>query len=453
MYVVTLPSSAANDPLTYAKRAVEAGAHILEIRSDMTPDVPAFDSPLPLLIALRGNGDTLLRTHSPAYVDIKGTGSADIPENVLCIRSYHDYNGTPPLEELQTVVKELSDEGADIVKMVTTVNSYADVAVLDALQEAISSKQKRIVLGMGVRAHSTRMLSPFRNALTYTYLEEGEEAAAGQVPLALHLRTEHCTSPNVYGILGGLDVKSFSPHMQNAFNESVGYDGIFTAFLTDDLEDAWSYICKHGVNGCAVTTPWKKEIIPLLDRLDASAQEMRAVNTVVREGDEWVGFMFDSLGIVEGYPFLGDASSVAIIGSGGVVGAIIAACKKCAVSDIHVYARNEAAREELRDTWSVFASPLSALPDSTADVVICAVNTDIDPDLPPAQAGAHAIDLRYGKSTKFLEKAILRGYATHDGLPMLIHQAIAQCRLFTGTAPDLRTWHDLLHSLSFYGKQ
>ena len=49
----------------------------------------------------------------------------------------------------------------------------------------------------------------------------------------------------------------------------------------------------HGFN---VTIPHKTAIIPFLDRLDATAQAVGAVNTVVRVGAEWVGYNTDVLG-------------------------------------------------------------------------------------------------------------------------------------------------------------
>ncbi len=54
MFVVTLPASAVSDPLEFAIKAKAKGADILEIRGDLTPNVKAFESPLPLLLALRG---------------------------------------------------------------------------------------------------------------------------------------------------------------------------------------------------------------------------------------------------------------------------------------------------------------------------------------------------------------------------------------------------------------
>ncbi len=454
MFVVTLPSSAAHDPLAFAKRAREAGADLLEIRGDLTPNVPAFNSPLPLIISPRNSGESLTTNFQPSYIDLALGEKLSVPSSAILIRSFHDYKKTPSLQELLELTEQCRDEGADIIKIVTTINSYDDLATLEKLHAAVPKEQKRIILGMGMRAHYNRMLSAFQNELTYTFLDEGESAAPGQIALSLYKKTAHCKQPLVFGILGSLDVRSASPLIQNTLFAAHDVDAVFTAFLSDDLDDAMSFIKQAKVQGLSVTTPFKQDIISYLDDLDPLARELQSVNTVMCENGEYKGYNKDEYGIREGYDFLEEGSAVSILGSGGVVPAVIHVCRKKGIEDIRVFARSTQARSELERSFSIPSFDLSAVLKAQPDVLICAVNADVSLPIPTAKPDAHALDLRYGKATHFLKEAEQKGYQTHDGVPMLLHQALGQFQCFTGITPSNEDGQ-LLQSLfpMSYGKQ
>lgn len=433
MFVVTLPSQAAKNPLAFVTKAQAAGADLLEIRGDITPLVSAFDSPLPLIITPRRTGDALFRALQPAFVDLELGEEMTVPSGTRIIRSFHDRTGTPSEEDLRFIVTRLLNLKPDIVKIATTISHYADIDRLSELRDLLP-KDRRVILGMGPKAHITRMLSPFQNALTYTYLD-GKPSAPGQVPLLLHRQTTHCRTPRVFGILSGLGVQSLSPVIHNALFAQHGIDALYTSFPTDDLEETFSFITRNNISGFSVTTPFKRRILEKIDELDSLAESLQSVNTVVSENGRCKGYNTDATGLQAGYSFLRGASSVAILGSGGVVPAIIHACQALGVQGICVFARNAKEREELANRFSVRCAALSALEQATPDAMICAVNGDVSFPLPKAREGGQAIDLRYGTPTLFLSEAKKKGYRTHDGIPMLLHQALAQFRYFTGITP------------------
>lgn len=454
MLVVTLPSSAAHDPLSFVAQAKEAGADLLEIRGDLTPNVQPFDSLLPLIISPRNSGDALLARFQPTYIDLEMGETISFSLSATLIRSFHDYKKTPDVSELIAIANQCQREGADIIKIVTTINSYADLLILEKLHNAFSKEQKRVILGMGIRAHYDRMLSPLRNELTYTYLDGDEPAAPGQVPISLYSKTKHCKHPRMFGILGSLGVKSSSPLIHNAFFEAHNIDAIFTMFLSDDLEDVMRFIRQVEVQGLSITTPFKKEIVSYFDDLDPLARELGSVNTAIVKNGNYTGYNKDMDGVRDGYDFLAPGSSVAILGSGGVVPAVIHACKQKGIEDIQIFARSREVRMELEQKFSIRAFDLSEISHAKPDVLICAVNDDMSLDIPSAKTGAHAIDLRYGKATQFLSDAAEKGYRTHDGISMLLHQALGQFECFTGIRPSDEDYR-LIQSLfpALYGKQ
>ena len=161
MFVVTLPSQAAEDPLAFASKAKAAGADLLEIRGDITPLVSTFDSPLPLIISPRRKGNALLRALQPAYVDLEPGEEAAIPSGTRVIRSFHEHTGTPTANDLRSIITRLLKLNPDIVKIAATISRYADIERLSELRNLLP-KDRRVILGMGPKAHTSRMLSPFQ---------------------------------------------------------------------------------------------------------------------------------------------------------------------------------------------------------------------------------------------------------------------------------------------------
>ena len=114
------------------------------------------------------------------------------------IRSYHDYEGTDSLEALKAVVEKCVYHGADMVKIVTTAHSQADVDKVMALyswvhEEKASGNERigaladgaLIAFCMGEAGRMSRLEALAHGApFTYAALSEDEAAAPGQWPAA-----------------------------------------------------------------------------------------------------------------------------------------------------------------------------------------------------------------------------------------------------------------------------
>ena len=108
------------------------------------------------------------------------------------IRSYHDFNGTDSLEALKAIVEKCVYHGADMVKIVTTAHSGADVEKVMALYEWCRGEGDRIgaladggliAFCMGDAGWESR-LECLRHGAPYTYaaINAEEAAAPGQWP-------------------------------------------------------------------------------------------------------------------------------------------------------------------------------------------------------------------------------------------------------------------------------
>ncbi len=436
MFVVTLPPSAARHPSVFAREAKRRGAALLEIRGDLTPGLEPFASPLPILLSPRGYK---LEGFKAFAIDLEMDEVAKFkekPKTAKLILSAHFYDKTPALVRLQKTVLQMIKHRPWAVKIATEIRTYDDLLVLSALQDWLKQRgQRSIVLGMGPKAHLSRITSPLCNALTYALLDGFEPSAAGQLPLSFYALTQGRSKPRLFGILGGPHiVSSKSPLIHNALFQRHKIDALYSSFPSEDFQAAVRVLSKGGVSGLSVTAPFKRDAFDLAAHREDVVTELGVANTLIRSGKTWSAFNSDWYGIFKGYPELAKAKTVAILGSGGAVpSAILAARRASPKAVITVFARDPDKAKAALASTGVAVEYITNARKASADVVICAVSEDKTLSFPrPASASALAIDLRYGKVTRFLAAAKKAGYRTSDGTAMLIHQALRQFEIFTG---------------------
>ncbi|MFT7618832.1 MAG: shikimate 5-dehydrogenase [Planctomycetota bacterium] len=453
MFVVTLPKNRAHDAATFSRHAQKAGANLLEIRGDLTPDLPKFESSLPLLLSPRGLSLDRLPDDAPAFIDLEWNEQQDIPsEATMLIRSLHDYEKTPRFEELLPLVASMfaSKPHVTCLKVATRIRRAADLLTLKRIYEAFAPIMPICVLGMGELAWPNRILSPWVNPLSYVALDESERSAPGQLLLRDSVSLFHAHSPALFAVLGGKGLKSLSPKIHNNLFKNHHVDGYYGSWPTDHLVEDFESLAEFGLVGFSVTSPHKITMRSKMDRIDASATALPSVNTCVKEGEEWVGYQTDAEGIVNGYPEFEGIKSVAIVGSGGVVASVVDACRQLGGRRIKIFARNAGARLQLKELLQLEDGELSQLKEERWDLLIWTLPVDsADLELPEPNPGGFALDLRYGRSTAFLERAAQLGYCVSDGLRMLLNQALAQYELFCGkkaTDHDRRFLSELMKS-------
>ena len=104
-----------------------------------------------------------------------------IKKKAKCLLSFHDFDGTPPLEEMKDIVQRQLDAGADICKIVATARSFEDN--LTTLQIIAAFPRIRLVsFAMGAVGLLSRVLCPLAGGdFTYASIERGRESAPGQI--------------------------------------------------------------------------------------------------------------------------------------------------------------------------------------------------------------------------------------------------------------------------------
>jgi 3-dehydroquinate dehydratase type I len=186
------------------KKAVESGAGMLELRLDLIgekPDTlfPLIPKAIPTVVTCRPGIHSeeerlsLLKKGlelGAAYVDVETESGSDFIKDLResadrykakLIISYHNFERTPGLEDLESVMIASYEKGADLAKIATQVHGYDDLLTLLALYKIPGQK---VILGMGPQGRILRVIAPYLGGVfTFASLEEGKETAPGQLSI------------------------------------------------------------------------------------------------------------------------------------------------------------------------------------------------------------------------------------------------------------------------------
>jgi 3-dehydroquinate dehydratase type I len=101
-----------------------------------------------------------------------------------CLISFHDLESTPSLRKLIKITEEQIQSGADICKIVTTATKFEDNITLLKLISHFPGI-KITAFAMGELGRTSRLFSPLCGGyFTYGCLEEGRQAASGQISIS-----------------------------------------------------------------------------------------------------------------------------------------------------------------------------------------------------------------------------------------------------------------------------
>jgi len=251
----------------------------------------------------------------------------------------------------------------------------------------------------------------------------------------------------VAAVIGSPVRHSLSPVIHNAAFAAAGAEWVFVAFEVAPGDGAAAVRAMQvlGIGGFAVTTPHKADVAAAVDEVDPAAAALDSVNTVVRRRDGTTfGASTDGAGFVESLRAAGHdplGQRVAVVGAGAAARSVIDALGRAGASQIAVINRSEepAVRAAALSGRASVAAP-SAI--AAADLVVNATSVGMGTDELPfdvslLRPGHVVADLVYHPlETALLRAAADAGATTVDGLGMLVHQAVLQQQLWTGTRPD-----------------
>ena len=222
----------------------------------------------------------------------------------------------------------------------------------------------------------------------------------------------HSLSPQIHALLGNPDYTLFEKKEDE-----------IEAFLSGDFD---------GIN---VTIPYKKAVMPYLTHIDAEAESIGSVNTVIRKNGALCGYNTDIYGFektLERANIAFEGKKILVLGSGGAAQTVLYAAKK----------HNGAAYVVSRSGELNYGNCLSLHPDAQIIVNTTPVgmypNNGVSPFSIEGFGSLEAVvDLIYNpQRTALLLEAERRGIKTASCLDMLFYQALRACEIFFDKSYD-----------------
>lgn len=139
----------------------------------------------------------------------------------------------------------------------------------------------------------------------------------------------------------------------NYLYSETGLDYFYKAFTTSDLSGAIGGVRALGIRGCSISMPFKEDVIELVDELTTSAEAIQSVNTIVNDDGRLTAYNTDYLAVgslLESHHVSADGEC-AVVGSGGMAKAVVAALAAAGFGDGVVVARNEQAGKALAEQY------------------------------------------------------------------------------------------------------
>ena len=188
-----------------------------------------------------------------------------------------------------------------------------------------------------------------------------------------------------YLVIGNPIDHSLSPKLQNWWLKENNIDATYDKIELEvhEIKNFIQQIKEQKIAGCNVTVPFKKTVIPFLDKLSSEADKTQSVNTIVYDDGNLIGHNTDISGFeqaIKRFNFQMKDKKILILGAGGVVPSIIFALKKMKVLKITLSNRTKANAENLKSQFNDLE--IIDWGDTVAfDVVIKYDKDSVDPSL------------------------------------------------------------------------
>ncbi|XZE53910.1 shikimate dehydrogenase [Planctomycetaceae bacterium SH139] len=400
------------------------------------------------------------------YVDLEADVAATIPRygSTKRIVSHHDFVQTP--ENLADLHRHLAAQEADIVKIATMANTVDDT--LRMMDLARNAKIPTIAICMGELGTSTRILAGRLGApFTYASFSTDRRLAPGQLNYSvmrdLYRYDEIGPATQLFGVVADPVGHSHSPLIHNAAFAAQEIDARYLPFQVpiQDLEQFIKAAPGLGIRGLSVTIPHKEYALDLMTQAEAAASGIGAINTIVFDGDQRLGYNTDYRAAMEciakvfptspheELPWMGKRAL--ILGAGGVSRAIGWGLHQKGVAvtiSSRTHERAHALAEEIGgDTvmWDKRHEP-------QVDLLVNGTPVGMHPDLDNTPFRAESLNpktvvfetIYNPERTLLVKNAHQVGCTTITGVEMFVRQAAYQYRLFTDRDAPIDLMRDAL---------
>lgn len=258
------------------------------------------------------------------------------------------------------------------------------------------------------------------------------------------------------GLLGNPVEHTMSPVIHNTLSERLGKNLVYVPFHVPEGHVGQAVEGAFALNllGMNVTVPYKSQVIPFLKEIDPLAEQIGAVNTLVRTEDGYKGYNTDMPGLYramceDGVRIAGE--KVLILGAGGAARAVALLLARKEAAQILILNRsvdkalqvaeevNGIAGRQLAE--AVALADWGSLPEGEKYLAVQTTNVGMFPHVEDALVEEPAFydrihtgyDLIFNPSeTKFMRLVKANGGRAFGGMKMLLYQGIIAYELWTG---------------------
>ena len=261
---------------------------------------------------------------------------------------------------------------------------------------------------------------------------------------------------NVCALLGFPARHSMGPAIHNAAFEVLGLPLVYVAHdvTPANLAAAIAGARALGYRGLSITMPHKTAAMALVDEVDAMAQAIGCINTVVNRDGRLLGTNSDGLGALDALGRAGIATlgrRVLVLGSGGAARAVAMTVAMrgqpaemeilgVVEDELHRLRRDVGERSGMAVRASLLADGALTAAVARAELLLHCTPVGMTPDtsrslVPSAllRPELDVFDAVYNpRRTLLLEQAAARGCRVVEGMEMFLGQAMVQFERWTG---------------------
>ena len=249
-------------------------------------------------------------------------------------------------------------------------------------------------------------------------------------------------------VIGNPIEHSLSPILHNYWIKNNDIDAIYEKqkLNEDKLEQHILQVKEKKISGINVTVPFKKAIIPFLDKLSIEAERTQSVNTIYLRDNKVIGHNTDIFGFetsIKKSKYNLTDKEVLILGAGGVVPSIIFALNKMKISKIKISNRTKDKAKNLKTFFkNIEIVEWGEVPNF--DMIINATSLGlkkedkINLDFSLISKNRFFYDVIYNpRETNFLKIGKSLGNITLNGKLMFIYQALSSFNIWHKLEPNV----------------
>ena len=391
------------------------------------------------------------------YFNVPSMEDAALAFGVKIIRSFHDFEN--PVYNIRERLEKLRKTNFEIPKIAFMPKTLSDVT--QTFKEASEIKDfEHIICIMGHLGFPSRILSHKLNSyMTYTSPREtaGNTGAIGHIdPKTLNelYRFRNLSDETGICAVTGYPLKvSSSPLIHNTGYREHNMNRVFIPLVSTSFEESMEFAETLGLDGMAITIPYKGDAIGGADEVDPEVGDIGACNTLVRLIDKtWLGLNTDAYGFERALLEFLEIKKlrrrrVAIIGAGGAAHAVAYTIKKLG-GRACIFNRSLPRAKLLADRFGFDYAVLSGenldLLERYSDIIIQTTNVGMNSDgvstketnpiwFYKFKGNEHLFDIVYDpEETPVMSVARAAGCKVTNGYAMLKYQAYRQFKYFTG---------------------